>query len=259
VTTSFLSRLREILDVVASTQDGALDAAAERMAGSLEAGGLVHLFGSGHSVIPTLEIFPRYGSYVGFNPLTDPRLMWFNVLGPGGVRELLWLERTEGYVANFLESQPIGRGDTVIVFSHSGLNAAPIEAAAFARHRGAAVIAVTSHAGVKLPPSHSLGKRLSDLADTVIDTRAPAEDAVVDIDGWPSPVGGVSTIVACAIAQELVVRTARRLAAAGHHLPTFVAPTGAGASSGHNAEVFAAHRERLLRAAARLDSGDGGR
>ncbi len=70
-------------------------------------GGLVHLFGSGHSVIPVMDSFPRYGSFVGLNPLTDPRLMWHNVLGPGGVRELLWLERTEGYVANFLANCPI--------------------------------------------------------------------------------------------------------------------------------------------------------
>jgi uncharacterized phosphosugar-binding protein len=55
---------------------------------------LVHLFGSGHSIIPVLDIFPRYGSFAGFHPLMDSRLMWTQVLGSGGVREVLKLERT---------------------------------------------------------------------------------------------------------------------------------------------------------------------
>jgi SIS domain-containing protein len=59
---------------------------------------------SGHSILPCQEAFPRYGSFVGFNPLTDPRLMWHNVLGAGGVRELLWLERAENCICNFLDS-----------------------------------------------------------------------------------------------------------------------------------------------------------
>jgi uncharacterized phosphosugar-binding protein len=41
---------------------------------------LVHLFGSGHSVIPVLDVFPRYGSFAGFHPLMDSRLMWTQVL-----------------------------------------------------------------------------------------------------------------------------------------------------------------------------------
>ena len=82
-----------------------------RFADSLAGGGLIHLFGSGHSVLPCQETFPRYGSYVGFNPLTDPRVMWHNVLGAGGVRELLWLERTENYVDKFLDHQPLNPGD----------------------------------------------------------------------------------------------------------------------------------------------------
>ena len=61
------------------------------------------------------------------------RLSWFNVLGTGGVRELLWLERTEGYIGNFLGNYPFADGDTLVVYSHGGLNAAGIDASLYAR------------------------------------------------------------------------------------------------------------------------------
>lgn len=97
---TYTACLVEILQKMTTSQDEVLDRVAEACADALERGNLIHLFGSGHSVTPTLDAFPRYGSFVGLHPLTDPRLMWHNVLGPGGVRELLWLERTEGYIAS---------------------------------------------------------------------------------------------------------------------------------------------------------------
>ena len=103
MTTQYLSRLAGLLERAGHVNETTFDAVSERCADTLAEGGLVHLFGSGHSVLPCQEAFPRYGSYVGFNPLTDPRLMWHDVLGTGGVRELLWLERTEGYIAKFLD------------------------------------------------------------------------------------------------------------------------------------------------------------
>ena len=73
----YLHRLVELIERAGSTNDAALDEVAERFATTLAAGGLVHLYGSGHSVLPCQEAFPRYGSYVGFNPLT--------AVGPGDV------------------------------------------------------------------------------------------------------------------------------------------------------------------------------
>ena len=52
--------------------------AAEMCAETINSGKLVHLFGSGHSVLPIQDMFPRYGGVVGWHPLMDPRLMWNN-------------------------------------------------------------------------------------------------------------------------------------------------------------------------------------
>lgn len=244
----FTGRLQEILNVLAASQGDALDRAAEAMASSIAGGGLAHLYGSGHSVIPVMDAFPRYGSFVGVHPLTDPRLMWWNVLGAGGVKPLLWLERTEGYAAQYLGTQPIRRGDSMVVFSHGGRNAAPVEAAMFARARGVTVVGVTSVANVERPVGHSSGKRLVDVSDIVIDTGVPVEDALVSVPGWAGPVAGASTIVACVVVGELVSRTAARLLDKGITMPTFVSPTVPGASLESNDHVFDAYGQRVLEA-----------
>ena len=247
----FLARLVTILRDLRDTQREAFAAVAEQMTGTIAGGGLVHLFGSGHSVLPVMDTFPRYGSFVGFNPLTDPRLMWSSVLGPGGIRELLWLERAEGYVERFLSHEAISPGDTLIVFSHSGRNAAPVEAARYGRTHGATVVAVTSARGLARPTGQSSGSPLAEIADLVIDTGVPAADALMAVAGWPAPVAGASTIIACACVGELITLVAEKLAARGITLPTFVAPAAAGSSAQSNDDVIAAHEQRVREAALR--------
>jgi uncharacterized phosphosugar-binding protein len=242
----YLPRLAELLSRAGEVNAQALQTAAERFAETLADDGLVHLFGSGHSVLPCQESFPRYGSFVGLNPLTDPHLMWHDVLGTGGVRELLWLERTEGYIDKFLAHQPINPGDCMIVFSHSGRNAAGIETALYARARGVFVVAVTSGAMLEQAPSHSSGQRLPDVADVVIDTCAPVEDAIVPIDGWSRPVSGSSTVLAMALTHELIARTASELSARGIELPTFASPTIPGMTLHDTDMVYGVYRERML-------------
>src|SRR5690606_23929774 len=158
----YFERINGVLARIRDTQHDAITRAGGLAADVIAGGGRVYLFGSGHSVIPVMDVFPRYGSYVGFYPLYDPRLMWSNVIGPNGARELLWIERREGYIQQFLQSYPIGGSDALIVFSHGGLNAAPIEAALYARERGAKVISVSSHANLKIAKkTHSSGLALA--------------------------------------------------------------------------------------------------
>jgi len=240
-TPAYTKAIVSLLDTFAQTQDDVLDTVAQQCAETIQNKGLIHLFGSGHSMIPTLEAFPRYGSFVGLYPLNDPRLMWHNVLGPGGVRELLWLERTENYIDKFLDHEPLDTGDVVIIFSHSGKNAAGIDAALYAQKKGLFVVAVTAKANLETAGPHSSGKRLADIADAVIDTGVPVEDAVVWVAGWDRPLGGSSTVIASIVSHEIICRTGTVLAEAGVTVPIFVSPTVAGASVSSNDEVFAEH------------------
>ncbi len=248
MSTLYISRLLQLAETAAGANEAAFEAASAAIAETLAGKGLVHLYGSGHSVLPVQETFPRYGSYVGFNPLTDPRLMWHNVLGAGGVRELLWLERTEHYAEKFLDHQPINEGDTVIIFGHSGRNASGIDTALYCKARGLTVVAITARANLDKPATHTSGKRLADAADIVIDTGAPIEDAIVPIKGWSRPVSGASTVLAMIMMHELVSRSAQKLADRGVELPVFASPTIAGVTLHDTDIIYGIYRERMLEA-----------
>jgi uncharacterized phosphosugar-binding protein len=218
------------------------------MADTIAGGRLVHLFGSGHSVLPVLDIFPRYGGFTGFRPLMDARLMWTNVIGSGGARGLLWLERREGYAPVLFENEPIRAGDAMVVFSHGGLNAVGIEVALEAKRRGLATIAVTSLDSYRTrEATHSSGRKLADVVDLVIDNCVPAADALVEIEGWRAPVAAGSTVAFVTIAMALVAEVASRLARAGVERPVFVSPNLPGFPADHNAQVFAAYERSLVR------------
>ncbi|MCG0276650.1 MAG: SIS domain-containing protein [Thermosediminibacteraceae bacterium] len=240
----YQERALEILHQIAEKEKENIKKASEIMAESIASGHLVHLFGSGHSAIPALDIFPRYGSYVGFHPLIDPRLIWFNVIGPGGARELLWIERQEGYIKNFLQSFNFYKEDSMVVFSHGGLNAAPIEAALYAKAKGMKVIAVTSMDNYRqAKPTHSSGKKLADIADVVIDNCAPLEDAIVEIEGQKVKVGASSTLSTIFISMSLLCETAKLLSEKGIELSTFVSPNVSNIPKDNNDIVYQKYTE----------------
>ncbi|HRV07684.1 MAG TPA: SIS domain-containing protein [Acidobacteriota bacterium] len=242
---TYFKQAETLIERIRESQFDRILQAAAWMADSIQAGGWVYLFGSGHSVLPVLDVFPRYGSFVGFRPLADPRLMWCNVVGPGGAPPLLWLERQEGYIANVLQDYSFSSRDCLVVYSHGGLNAAPVEAALYAREKGTRVIAVTSLANYRTrAATHSSGMKLADVADIAIDNCVPAEDALVDV-GRPEKVGAGSTLAVIAISMALVAETAAQLVRRGVTLHTFVSPNVAGVSPDHNEQVYDAYRRRL--------------
>lgn len=243
--TAYHQQVSAALERIRATQMPKIEAAGEAIASAIAGGGFAFLYGSGHSVIPVMDVFPRYGGFVGFVPLYDPRLMWSNVTGPGGARELLWIERQEGYAPVFLQSHALRRGDAFVVFSHGGLNAAPIDAALYARERGLSVITVSSHANAAAAkPTHSSGLRLPDTAAIAIDNCIPPEDALVDVGRLEKLAAG-STMAAVFVAMALVAEAGARLAARGYPLTTFVSPNVPGVQAGHNQGVFEAYQKRL--------------
>ncbi len=243
--TAYHQHISAALERIRATQMPKIEAAGEAIASAIAGGGFAFLYGSGHSVIPVMDVFPRYGGFVGFVPLYDPRLMWSNVTGPGGARELLWIERQEGYAPVFLQSHALRRGDAFVVFSHGGLNAAPIDAALYARERGLSVITVSSHANAAAAkPTHSSGLRLPDAAAIAIDNCIPPEDALVDVGRLEKLAAG-STMAAVFVAMALVAEAGARLAARGYPLTTFVSPNVPGVQAGHNQGVFEAYQKRL--------------
>jgi len=244
----YRERITEVLNRIWATQTAAIEKVSVVMADCIARGGLVHLFGSGHSVLPVQDMFPRYGAFPGFRPLMDMRLMWTNVIGSGGAKGLLWLERREGYAAILFENEPIRRGDVMLVFSHGGLNSAGVEVLQEAKQRGLITVAVTSLDNYrKREATHSSGKKLADVADHVIDNCVPAEDALVEVKGWKAPVAAGSTVSTITIAMAIVAQVAANLAAQGKNPPVFVSPNVAGIPADNNNRVYEEYERSLKR------------
>ncbi|MFM8369087.1 MAG: sugar isomerase domain-containing protein [Chloroflexota bacterium] len=239
----YFTKIQELIGELGKNGMADIEKAAGFMADSIAAGRAVYYYGSGHSVLPALDVFPRYGSFVGLQPIHDTRLMWSNVIGPGGTPELLWIERQEGYVKNVLDSYVLDPRDTMIVISHGGLNAAGIEAAMIAKEHGVKVVAITSMQNYKINKArHSSGNKLADVADVVIDNGAAPEDSLIKLDGWQEPVAASSTVTVLCISMALVAHTASLLAARGVHIPTFVSPNVL-ADPDHNKKVYDLYKE----------------
>ena len=211
-TSSYFDALRRILEHVESTQQGAIAAAARVTADSLAAGGMIHVFGTGHSHMLAEEVFFRAGGLVPVNAILDGGLM----LHVSALRSTD-LERLEGYAAIVLDRYELRAGDVLVIASNSGRNAVPIEAALVARQRGLTVIALTSaaaYAGATV--RHSGGRRLAELADVVIDTCVPKGDAILALPGLPHAMGAASTVVGAAVIQAYIMETVQELQRRGH-------------------------------------------
>ena len=202
---------------VRATQAQAIDHAARACAASIAADKLVFSFGTGHGALPALEMFPRTGTIVGFRPIVESTMISFHrVWGDMGARQYRFIHAVEGYGRAILRSHHLDPKDSIILFSHSGVNAVILDVALSAKENGLTVIAVTSLPHSSASPSrHSSGKRLFQVADIVVDTRASLADALIRIDGLDAPVGANSTSVAIAIAHAIVTATAEKLVQRG--------------------------------------------
>ena len=189
------------------TQADGIETASRWCAEAIAADGLVHLFGTGHSRMPVEEMFPRYGSYPGFNPIVELSMTFHTqVVGANGQRQAMFIERTSGLAEVILSNFTFGAHDVMIVFSASGLTAVPVEMATGAKRRGLRVIAVTSVAqSMSSEPEPAAGQRLLEVADLVLDLCSPKNDATVRIDGLDTPVGPLSTMGAVAIVNAIKV------------------------------------------------------
>jgi uncharacterized phosphosugar-binding protein len=213
----WLDGAQAILDRIRTTQLDALEAAARICADSILGDGLVHCFGTGHSRMFVEEMFPRHGSFPGFHSMVELSLTFHNqVVGSNGQRQAMFLEHVEGLGRTILRNFVLRPPDSFLIFSNSGVNEVVVEVALEARALGLPVIAVVSleHC-MASKPKHSSGKRLTDVADVVIDNGTPAGDALVRIDGLDDPVGPGSTIGATAVTNAIKVLVAQKLTAAG--------------------------------------------
>ena len=225
--------------------------AADWFARSILAGRMVHVFGSGHSRIMVEEMWPRYGSFPGFNPIVELSLTFHNpVVGANGQRQAMFLENVSGLAERILRNFAMRPTDSALVISSSGCNLVPIEMAEGFQARGVKVVVIITRKHSEASASnHPQGRKLQDFADVVLDTGAPVGDAMVDIPGLATPVAPGSTIGGCLLVNAIKSEVAARLTAAGQ--PPLVLSGAAVVGAQRATEIFEAaydeHARRLAR------------
>jgi uncharacterized phosphosugar-binding protein len=251
-TPPWIAEAQDLLARIAATQAEAIETASRWSAEAIAADGLVHLFGTGHSRIPVEEMFPRYGSYPGFNPIVELSMTFHTqVVGANGQRQAMFIERTTGLAEVILGNFWFGPRDVMIVFSAGGTSAVPVEIARGSRRRGVRVIAVTSvEESMSADVDPAVGSRLLDEADLVIDLCTPHADAMVEVPGLVTPVGPGSTIAAVAIVNSIKVRTAELLTQQGVMPPVLTRSSVVGMERSQVLfdEAYREHARRLARA-----------
>ncbi len=250
-TNDYLSECRRLVEVVAA-QSRALEQAADWFAQTILAGRMVHVFGSGHSRILVEEMWPRYGSFPGFNPIVELSLTFHNlVVGANGQRQAMHLENVSGLAERILRNFAVSSADSALVISSSGCNVVPIEMAEQFRRRSVRVVAIISVAHGRASASRRAdGKKLEDFADLVLDTGAPVGDAMVRVPGLDTPVSPGSTVGGCMLVNCLKAEVAARLAAAGQ--PPRVLSAAAVVGGNRSSELFESAYDEHAHRVARL-------
>jgi uncharacterized phosphosugar-binding protein len=236
----YVAAAGRVLGEVAATQGGALEVAARLTADSVAAGGMLHLFGAGHSQLLGLDAYVRAGGLACVHPILDP------ALSPATGLELARAEHTEGQGTALLEGEDLRPGEVVLIASNSGVNAAPVEVALGCRERGLRVVALTNLEQAKATaPRHSSGARLHELADVVIDNRCPTGDAALALASGDRA-GPLTTVVGAAVVAALCARVAELLTERGHPSLVLTSQNLDGVPAAErNAEMLAPYLARM--------------
>ena len=216
VTEDYLQKCEKIIQTI-RVQKKEIEKAAELFAASILAGRVVHVFGSGHSRIMVEEMWPRYGSFPGFNPIVELSLTYHNnVVGANGQRQAMYLENVSGLAERILRNFGLSEQDTALIISSSGCNIVPIEMAELFQQKKIKVVAlITKEHSEKSVSKRADGKKLSDFADVILDSGAPLGDSMIRIEGLQSPVSPGSTVGGVIIVNSIKAEVARLLTEAG--------------------------------------------
>lgn len=206
MTKQYLTNIHTLLDRVLETQSDSINRAVAAVANTLEQGGMVYAFGTGHSHLLAEELFYRAGGLVKVYPILDEPLMLHR-----NASRSSQVEGLSGYAATLLENgiSPTEK-DTIFIFSNSGRNAVPVEMALEMKQRGVCTICITNLAQSSQAVSrHSSGLRLFELCDIVIDNCGAVGDAAMDIGCFRC--GPTSTVIGAAILQAIVCGVVEQL------------------------------------------------
>jgi len=247
----YLDRAKEVLAKIAAQKES-IRQVADWFAQTIIKGRMVHLFGSGHSRIMVEEMWPRYGSFPGFNPIVELSLTFHNpVVGANGQRQAMFLENVPGLADRILRNFDLSDQDSALVISSGGCGIVAIEVAQVFQSKGIKVVALLSKEhSVQSTSNREDGKKLGDFADLVLDTGAPAGDAMVSIEGLETPVSPGSSLGGVAVINAIKAQVADTLTKEG--VPPKVLTAACLVGSERSSQLFESAYDEHARRLAKL-------
>jgi uncharacterized phosphosugar-binding protein len=233
------------LELLLEEEAASIGKAARLIADHVKQDKIIYAYGpGGHSNLASQEIFFRAGGLMHVSAILDE-----GTLLSGGALRSMAIERTPGYGKIVIEDNGLQAGDLLILINAYGINAALIDAALEAKHRGVTLIGVTSvrHAMAtpnNHPARHPSGKNLFELTDVVIDSKVEVGDAVVDIAGLDQRVGAISTFANSFLLNALIAETVYLLVQEGVTPPIWMSGNATGGDES-NARFIERFRGRI--------------
>ena len=234
-----------IFDTLYETQKDNITKAAELCADAIEKGGVIQVFGSGHSVGFGMEMRNRPGSLV---PVHSMVMNDFVIKGIVDLKTFKSqddiFERKPGIADKLYNIYKTDDNDVFIIISNSGINGVVIDLAIYAKQTGHKVIVVTSWQHTTSENSrHPSGKKLYEFGDVVIDNCGPVGDALLET-GKPEKVCSISSITGAIIAQSIGLQAATILEERGIEAPILWDETVEGAKE-HNEALMKKYEGRI--------------
>lgn len=241
----FYEEMLKVVDVLEGKEMDNIRKASEVYAETIAQGGVVHVFGSGHSVGFGMELAGRPGSLVPFHTIVTSD---FVLHGKVTLEEFKdpdnIFERRADIADRLYDLYDIRPQDSFIIISNSGINGVVIDFAIKAKAEGHKVIVVTSWQHTSAEASrHPSGKKLYEMGDVVIDNCGPQGDALIET-GKIEKICSISSITGAFIAQSITTETCRLLSEKGVELPLLLSEETEENRS-HNAELRQKYAGRI--------------
>lgn len=236
----FLDTSKTILDGIFYTQEKKLTDTAEQLSHVIAQGGIIYIFGCGHSHIFAEDVFYRAGGLAPVRPILIEPMM----LHEGAARASV-LEKKNYFIEPYLTPYPITEKDALIVISSSGINPVPIDVALWGQRHHALTIAITSFVYAdKLQSKHTSGLFLRDVVDIAIDNKVPLGDAVMKLNSDGVPFAPISSVSGIFLMQAIFAQVIANLAKSHEALPVFLSGNIPN-SEQHNNELLAQYGAQI--------------
>ncbi len=234
---SYFDTVIALMSKARERNSATLALAAAALADCIASGGVLHVFGSGHSQIVAREIVNRAGGLVPVSQIVDPTGGWAEVLP--GYGEKLYYRYAQQYAPQ--------KGDIAVVVSNSGINPSPVGVALACVKDG---LRVASFSNMELsaatPSKHESGKRLFECGEWAFDNCGVPGDAALPIPGHDLKTGAVSTFPGALLLDLLVLEAMDRLCANGLDIPMLQSANTPGGRERNDA-ISARYRGRICR------------